>query len=761
MPKPSIGNGIYLPNRKTVTEHQGTRLETVVQLFYRACSPFLLFRPLTVMTDSAPLPGISLSPLQRQIVESPLHSKLFVSGPMGSGKTTAAVERMRYLLAQGVPGESILMLAAQRSVQEPYLDLLYSPERGAGGEVTSTTLGGGLARRICDLFWPIAAEAAGFAHPDQPPVFLSLETSQYYMAHIVRPLLEEGYFESVTMDRNRMYSQILDNLNKAAIVGFPHTEIASRLDAAYFGDPAQRRVYADAQDCAIRFREYCLQNNLLDFSLQLEIFSNILWPLDIVRDFLTRTYRHLIYDNVEEDSPRAHDILRTWLTEFESALLMYDEGGGYRRFLGSDPLTGQALNELCDEQIVLDKSFVMSEAVANLDASLRQIILPDPSVSIPETLGGEAVGIIASRFYPELLDAVVAETKSLLENAGLAPNDIVIISPFLSDALRFSVMNRLEAAGIPTRSHRPSRTLRDEPASQALLTFAAIAHPDWNIRPPRFDVAYALMQSIQGLDLVRAQLLAEIVYRARDLRLSSFEEITPEVQERITFIVGNRYSILRDWLLDYREGEELPFDHFLKKLFGEVLSQPGFGFHNDFDSVRVASSLIDSVRHFRQSLESTFLFQTADTRFPHLGKEYIQMLQDGVIAASYMEGWRSQNKNAVLVAPAYTFLMMNRPVTAQFWLDVGSMAWHQRLAQPLTHPDVLTREWEPGRIWTDVDDVETGRMRMASVVSGLLHRCRDRVYLCLAELGESGFEQRGDLLRAFQRVLQTSDNTSE
>ena len=703
------------------------------------------------MTDPYPPSGISLNPVQLQIIESPLNSKLFVSGPMGAGKTTAAVERMRYLLAQGVPGESILMLAAQRSVQEPYLDLLYSPERLAGGEVTSTTVGGGLARRVCDLFWPVAAEAAGFAHPDQPPVFLSLETSQYYMAHIVRPLLDEGYFESVTMDRNRMYSQILDNLNKAAIVGFPYTEIAARLDSAYFGDPAQRRVYADAQECALRFREYCLQNNLLDFSLQLEIFSNILWPLDIVRDYLVRTYRHLIYDNVEEDSPRAHDLIRTWLPAFESALLVYDDGGGYRRFLGSDPLTGYALNELCDEHIVMSGSHVMSENVARLASSLEQIILPDPAMSEPEAAGGEAVGIITSRFYPELLDAVVAETKSLVE-AGVAPADIVIVSPFLSDALRFSVMNRLEAAGVPTRSHRPSRTLRDEPASQALLTFSAIAHPEWNIRPPRFDVAYALMQSIEGLDLVRAQLLAEIVYRARDLRLSAFDDITPEVQERITFVVGNRYSMLREWLLEYREGQELPFDHFLRKLFGEVLSQPGFGFHTDFDSVRVASSLVDSVQHFRQSLEATYLYQ-GGARFPHLGKEYIQMLQDGVIAASYVEGWRTQNKDAVLVAPAHTFLMMNRPVTAQFWLDVGSSGWHQRLAQPLTHPHVLTREWEPGRMWTDADEVETSRLAMARVVSGLLHRCRERVYLCMAELGESGFEQRGDLLRAFQRVM--------
>ena len=119
-----------------------------------------------------------LSSLQLQIVESPLDLKLFVSGPSGTGKTTAGVERMRYLLAQGVPGESILMLTPQRTMQEPYLDLLYSPERSAGGEVTSSTMGG-LARRMVDLFWPMAAEAAGFAYPAQPPIFLSLETSQY------------------------------------------------------------------------------------------------------------------------------------------------------------------------------------------------------------------------------------------------------------------------------------------------------------------------------------------------------------------------------------------------------------------------------------------------------------------------------------------------------------------------------------------------------------------------------------------------------
>ncbi len=691
---------------------------------------------------------MDFSPAQTAIIRSDLNRKVFLRGAAGTGKTTAGVERLRFLLDRGLRADSILLLTPQRTLHEPYLDsLLQIPY--AGGEVTPVTMGG-LARRMCDLFWPLAAEAAGFAHPDQPPVFLTLETAQYYMAHVVRPLLDQGYFESVTIDRNRLYSQIVDNLNKSAIVGFPHTEIGSRLDAAWLGDPAQRRVYANAQDCANRFRQYCLDYNLLDFSLQLEVFANILWPQEQVREYLRHSYRHLIYDNVEEDGPRAHDLLREWLPDFDSALLIYDEGGGYRYFLGADVNTARALGELCDKQVPLEESFVMPENVAALANALVGTIDPQfESKGKEENYGrsAEATGIITTRFYPELLEAIVAEIEGLA--SSVPPSEIVILAPYLSDALRFSLMNRLEARGIPVRSHRPSRSLRDEPASQALLTLAKLAHPRWNLRPPKFDVAYALMQAIQGLDLIRAQLLTEIIYRPRDLSLSTFDQIKPDVQERITYSIGNRYSIIRDWIAEYRNSDALPLDHFFRKLFGEVLSQPGFGYHDHFDSVRVAASLIESFKKFRQALEPVDSPDMSD-----LGQEYIQMLNEGVIAASYIEAWKQKNEDALLVAPAYTFLMMNRPVNVQFWLDVGSSGWHERLAQPLTHPYVLSREWAPGRIWSDVDEVEANRAALARLASGLLHRCKGRVYLGLSELGESGFEQRGDLLRAFQKVLQ-------
>ena len=147
---------------------------------------------------------------------------------------------------------------------------------------------------------------------------------------------------------------------------------------------------------------------------------------------------------------------------------------------------------------------------------------------------------------------------------------------------------------------------------------------------------------------------------------------------------------------------------------------------------------------------------SADTDALTLGREYIAMLSEGVIAAQYLGAWKMKADNAVLVAPAYTFLMQNRAVAVQFWLNPGSDGWVERLFQPLTHPYVLSRGWDnaEGHYWTDADDVTANQETLARLTTGLLRRCKERLYLGLSELGESGFEQRGVLLKAFQQVLQ-------
>jgi hypothetical protein len=364
------------------------------------------------------------------------------------------------------------------------------------------------------------------------------------------------------------------------------------------------------------------------------------------------------------------------------------------------------------------------------------------------------------RYHPQMLDWVADEVSRLVREEHLPPGEIAILAPFLSDALRFSLNEKLVGYGIPVRTHRPSRQLREEPAARCLLTLARLAHPGWLRPPPRTDVAQALALAIGDMDPVRARLLADMVYRVRDGRpeLAPFFQIIPESQMRISYLLGGRYDELWEWIRGYIErhdgGQENPrLDHFLSRLFGELLSQEGFGFHHNFDAGTTAANLIESVLKFRQGLSSL----PGESEGGDLSLEYVDLVDRGVVAAQYVSTWQIRDENALLLVPAYTFLMMNRPVDVQFWLDAGSRAWFERIYQPLTHPYVLRRDWTPGRIWTDDDEVQVREQALSRLILGLTRRCRRRVYLAVAELNERGLEQQGPLLQAAHRMLRRQE----
>jgi hypothetical protein len=684
---------------------------------------------------------------------------IFLSGPPGSGKTTTAVRRLRFLLEQGVPAEQILILVPQRTLAEPYGQALHSVSVPPGGTVDIATIGG-LARRGIDLFWPLLVGPAGFSLPERRPRFLTLETAQYYMERVAEPFLASGAFDGITISRARLVSQIIDNLNKAAAVGFPPEDMANRLKGAWGAESAQLRIYDQVQAVALAFRHACLAQNLLDWSLQLHVFWQHLLPLPEFRRYLLGGYRHLIVDNVEEDIPATHDLLRAWLPLCDSALVVFDLDGGYRVFLGADPDGALALRDLCRTSVTLAQSHVTSPDLVELGAALTASLGTDGQTV--ET-GGDvrtALRFDTQRYHPQMLDWVADEVSRLVREERLPPGEIAILAPFLSDALRFSLNEKLAEYGIPVRTHRPSRQLREEPAARCLLTLARLAHPGWLRPPPRADVAQALALAIADMDPVRARLLADIVYRVRDGRpaLAPFFEIVPESQTRISYLLGGRYDELWEWIRGYAErhdaGEGNPrLDHFLSRLFGEVLSQEGFGFRRNFDAGATAANLIESVLKFRQGLSAL----PGESDGGDLSLEYVDLVDRGVVAAQYVSTWQIHDENALLMVPAYTFLMMNRPVDVQFWLDAGSRAWFERIYQPLTHPYVLRRDWSPGRIWTDDDEVQVREQALSRLVLGLTRRCRQRVYLAVAELNEQGLEQQGPLLQAAHRMLRRQE----
>ena len=702
---------------------------------------------------------MDLTTNQKSLLTQDLQSKIFLMGPGGSGKTTAGTHWLKKLIQAGIPPHEILVFVPQRTLASPYQEVLADGSINAFGLLNVVTLGG-LARRMVDTFWPLVSNDAGFGEPNKPPNFLTLETAQYYMAHLVRPLIEEkGLFESLTINRNRIYAQILDNLNKAAIVGFPHEEIGGRLKSAWVGDIEQLHIYDDVQFCANQFRQFCLDNNLLDFSLQVEVFLEYLWRSSLVRNHLTQSYRYLIVDNIEEDTPVSHDIIKFWLPEFDSALIIFDENAGYRSFLGADVESALSIQEYCNTTLTFADNLVSEEPINQVAQGLENAIArleskrePNPEPPFEMIRSALVAPESNPKYFPEMISWVADQISGLLEE-GVLPGEIVVLAPFMPDVLRFALSNRLDEMGIPNKSHRPSRPLRDEPATQTMLTLARVAYHSWNMLPERINLAFALMQVINGLDLVRTQLLTAYAYKKSEdgFPLRPFEDIPQNTRDRITYSTGEKYDRLRDWLASVENQESLPLDFFLNKLFGEILSQPGYGFHNDLDGGNTAATLIESIQKFRWAIGEGFFEDEIN-----LGKEYIQMVDEGVIAAQYIQSWDTDDKDAVLLSPAYTFLMSNRPVDIQIWLDIGSPSWYQRLDQPLTHPYVLSRGWDPGELWDSEDELAASYQSLKRLSLGLLNRCRKKVYLGMSELDVRGYENRGLLIRIIQNVLQHS-----
>jgi hypothetical protein len=690
----------------------------------------------------------------------------FLEGPAGTGKTTEAIKHLREMLEIGIRPEKILVLVPQRTLSRPYQLALAQPDSPDAAGVDMVTIGG-LARRGIDLYWNLIARDAGFTNPLQSePIFLNVETAQYYMSQFVDPAVELGLFDSISVPRARLITQALDNLNKAALNNFSLNEVVQRLSSAWNGQSARLNVYRSWLEIAEKFRQHCYENNLLDFSLTIKVFTDTLLQNPAYVAYLRDKYRHLIADNVEEMTPIAQDFIKWLLEDIDSAWLLNDTDGGFRLFLGADPVGARFLRDGTDQYIEWDRSLIqnadldaLSEAV---DMAFDPEALPDDDDMPPPELhsgGNPTVAFYGEfrSFYPQMLDWACDEVIRLVKEEDVAPSDIVMLAPYLSDSMRFTIMNRLENAEVPVVSHRPSRAIRDEPSARAMLTLMQLANPR-DTMPPADDVLDMLVALIGNLDPIRASLLTQIVYGVGRDEMGSFDAINPKMQQRITFTIGERYEILRNAFMAERERvKETPPDYFLRRMFGDVGSQPGFGFHADLEAGTVIAQMVDSAFNFRQ-----VLYPQGAQDWSPVWIQFRDLVTAGLLAASHDLSWHKEEANAVFIAPAYTFLMRNRPVRFQFWLDVGSNAWWDRLDQPLTHPYVVHRNYAENRVWSDDDEYTTRWEMLRKVVIGLTRRCSDRVYLAIADLGEQGFEQRGPMLRVFQQILQLyGDNRSD
>ncbi|PKO07692.1 MAG: hypothetical protein CVU41_00525 [Chloroflexi bacterium HGW-Chloroflexi-3] len=684
---------------------------------------------------------------QEKIAKRALEGSVFLTGFAGSGKTTIGKIFLKLLLEQDTPGNKILVLVPQKSLGLTYSDFLESVEIYNGNLPVIQTISG-ISQKIIRLFWPIIAPQFKFNHPKQYPTFLNIESAQYFMAKVCDPFFEKNYFSSIKSEKPRILSQILDNLNKSALVGFPHEEIDLRLKSAWSKESNHIIAYDEAQECANAFRNYCLEFNLIDFSLQYEIFNKIIHESFLIQQYLFNSYEYLIYDNCEEDTPVAHDLILKWLSGLKSALVIQDENAGFRSFLGADSTSAIRLAKNCQEIIEVRDSFISGPPIHEIISIYRNALSHQPIGGISEP-GFRRLSFHHHKFYPDMINQVVQQIDDFIKQ-GINPGKIAILAPFVSNALRFQIQQRMIEKNIKLVTHRPSRSLREESITHGLISWTKLAYPEWGLLPSVYQFRTAITHAIGDMDPIRADLLSRIVLTKNNaFALRPIDVVRPEMLERITIQAVFQYQKIFSWLVNYQENKS-EVDVFLASFFGEILSQPGFGFHENYEGAEITGRLIESMQNFRKNTLSHFQ-KTGE----NWALDYITMLENGLISALYLQTWDLPPQDAVYLAPAHTFLMQNRPVEIQIWLDIGNMGWWQRLMQPLTQPYVLSRNWKDGMKWTDIHEYENNQKNLEKLISGLLRRCSGNLILHTTGYNENGDEQTGPLLKATQRILRT------
>jgi hypothetical protein len=661
---------------------------------------------------------------------------------MGTGKTLALQQRLLQLLNSGEPAYTVLVLVAEPEHRQDFEATVRSSSPGPYADLTITTYNQ-MALDITSLFWPLVAGESGFAHPYKPPTLLTYDLAQLLMWRLVQPDLDAGAFSDLRLRPQQIISQLLDTLNRAALNGLALDQAIERQIVTWSGEKERLRHLQHAGVVVHRFRNYCLQNSLLDLSLTIEVFNTQLVNKAEFHRYFSERYRHLLVDNVEEQTPAGQHFIDSLIDLTQSTAIVYDEGGGYKRFMAADPAGATRFQTRCDLVFNFDQRFHTTPKLGQLanqvENRLQQTALP------VERAEDAILARAGGRYRREMVEDLIPLLQEQLEQ-GVPASEIAIIAPYLDGALRYMLTHTLSEAGIPFRLLRRRSSPREEPRVRSWLTWLCLAYPHWGISPSTYDVAEALTLSIFGLDPGRGQLIADTLYDANSPALLPIESLEEKVQERIGREFSARVEELRLWLAGI--DTNTPLDIFLHELFANLLSSSRFQGQPDLAGAAVCDWLVQTATRLQTAAQPMGLVTNQE-----IGAAFIDGIYQGLVSANPPDLGEPPDPDGVMISTIYGYLLAGKPVQVQVWLETAASGWWDIPRQPLSNAFVLSLLRDPQAPWTMADDFAIRNQLLSRIIRGLANRTSKGIIIANSDLDRRGARQEGPLWRALQPVL--------
>ncbi|OYD92994.1 hypothetical protein CDG76_20025 [Nostoc sp. 'Peltigera membranacea cyanobiont' 210A] len=674
-------------------------------------------------------------------------------------KKTGHVPEFLYL-KQTEPG--VLVLAANDDNRRELGDIIVTSTLGKYPVRAKTPLG--FFQDEVILFWPLLINSLNLKA--QFPVRLRPETEQELATKLWRPQLDEEILRLAGVNESRLVRRILDLLQLAAYSGVPCEDIAPIL-AKGLGENTTTLEPEFLASLLLDWRNWCLERGLLTYGIITELYTQHLLSDRNYQQHLTKRYQAVLADDVDDYPSVARLLFELLLDRGAVGAFSYNPDGAVRLGLGADPNYLEGLAERCRVEILNGPP---SESLSEQLTKQMVELVTEPMVmlSLPKT-----VYSIQTTSRAQLLRQTAEEIANAIQSQQVQPEEVAIIAPGLDAIARYTLVEILVKQNIPVESLNDQRPLISSPIIRALLTMLALVYPGLGRLVDRDAVAEMLVvlsrkqqlpenstdamnrvsttdamnRVSTNIDPVRAGLIADYCFVPHPDRPNLLPVSVFERWDRIGYAATTAYNEILEWLEQQRSQQELRLIPSPISLLDRAIQRFLWNGSNlPYEQLAALRELLETAQHYWEI--DTRLRQIAPVETtPHTTIiEFIQLLRRGTITANaYPVRPIGGARKAVTLATIFQYRSSRRSHQWHFWLDAGSPLWAKGGAATLFGAPFFLRD-RLGEPWTAEDEKLAEEQRLQRILTDLLSRVSERVYLCHSDLAVNGQEQLGPLL---------------
>ncbi len=703
-----------------------------------------------------------------------LFDSVWIDGSSRSGKTTRLIEQFCIWMQQDkgrrgnrrvLPRQlnleqtepAVLIFAANNERRHELAELIIAATTGKYPVRSKTPLG--FFQDEVVLFWPLLIKVLNLKA--QFPVRLRPETEQELATRLWHPQLE-AQLHLLGMNEYRLVRLILDLLQLAAYSGTPAESIPDLLAQGMVELSYAPEVWTEIGKLLSSWRSWCFERGLLTYGIITELYWRYLLPHPDYQQHLTRRYRLVIADDVDEYPGVVRYLFDFLLERGAVGAFTYNPDGAVRLGLGADPDYLAQLRSRCRVETLTTPQ---NSLAATLSLPMIEFIEEPVGMLMPSL-----VQSIQTTSRAALLQQTATSIVQAVQSGQVLPSEIALIAPGLDAIARYILVDKLTKQGIPVETLSDQRPLIGSPIIRALLTLLALVYPGLGRQVDRDAVAEMLIvfstkyEATTDLpvtpspliDPVRAGLLADFCFEPHPDRPNLLPVTVYDRWDRLGYEATTAYGEILQWLEAQRYQQEqhlIPspisiLDRAIQRFLWNGSRLP-------YEQLAALRELLETAQHYwevdRRLRHSDAIDAPAHTTIA----QFIELLRRGTITANPYPVRSIGSEKRVTLATIFQYRASRQFHRWQYWLDAGSPLWLSGGAATLFGAPLFLQH-RFGRAWTAEEESLASKERLRRIIPDLLGRAGERVYLCHSDLAVNGQEQTGPLLSLVNAVVPLS-----